>query len=151
MRTYSFITIVLLLFCLPPAMGQQNNPDVDGIWNGTVSFSETSADEIGTSERHIELTVVQNKVTGSHSYKGEGDIGGVVHGSTNCQGNGDGELHILTIRNWDSTYDIHIISPECRGTSSSTEGSKPYGPEKTDIIISDKKYNNPSLLSGTET
>jgi hypothetical protein len=151
MRTYSFITIVfLLLFCLPPVLGQQINPDVDGIWNGTVSYSETEAGMLGTSERHVDVTIVQNKVTGSHNYKGEVELAG-IHGTTSCQGTEGGELHILTIRKWDNTYDIHIISPVCTGTSTSTAGSEPYGPEQTDIIISNKKYSNPNILSGTET
>jgi hypothetical protein len=149
MRIHSFLLIFLgLLFCLPPAQGQQNNPDVDGIWNGTVTFSETSTGVMGISERHVDITIVQNKVNGAHSYQGEGELGG-IHGTTNCHGIEGGELHILTLRKWDSTYDIHIISPTCTGTSSSAAGSEPYGPDKTDIIISDKKYNNPNLLSGT--
>ena len=151
MRTYFFIAIVfMLLFCSHPAPGQQNNPDVNGTWNGTVSYFEKSTGMIGTGERHVDVTIVQNKVTGSHSYKSEGELGG-IHGTTNCQGIEGGELHILTIRKWDSTYDIHIISPACTGTSTGATGPIPYGPEKKDIIISNKKYDSPDLLTGTET
>lgn len=154
MKLFSVIVIVVLVLLGTESIyGQQNNsnPDVQGIWNGSVRFVQTATSLIGTYEQIIDVDILQNKVTGTHKYTGSEIIDNNLFGKTVCEGTGIGELHSLSINEEDSTYTFEVISPECNGTYTGIEGTKPYGPYATSIVIADKHWQNPDVLTGTET
>lgn len=148
---FDFVLLLIASGFLYEAKGQ----DVEGIWNGKVSFNQKFSGLTGNSERDIDVTITENRVTGSHTYFGKLKIGDNYLGETNCNvGDSVGELHAVIINEFDSTYRIEIISPSCTGTSvSALDGSiTPYGPDQKDIIITDKRLDaNHNILSGTET
>jgi hypothetical protein len=122
----TFLLILVLFSSLIKTFAQAKE-GVIGVWDGTARVVEKFTGAIaGTSERYIDVTIQQNKVTGSHKYSADITIGG-QHWHDECAGTGPGELITLNIRPWDGTYDIGINSPECKlisgGGNSGTGGT----------------------------
>lgn len=147
----AFLLILVLSFLLAKTFAQ-NYADVQGTWNGTASLVEKLSGQFVTSERHIELTIKDNQVTGTVKYSADVKVGNAV-GHDECFGSGSGELISVNIRTWDGTYDINIEGPECKLIA----GGGNSGDGLTGIGISDQKLQlingqpNTTELSGTET
>jgi hypothetical protein len=151
MKKLPFLIFAFLFSILTKTFGQ-NYADVQGTWNGTASLVEKLSGQFMTSERSIELTIIDNKVTGTVKYSGDVKIGTVV-GHDECFGIGSGELISVNIRTSDGTYDINIEGPECKLVA----GGGNSGDGLTGIGISDQKLQlingqlNTTNLTGTET
>ena len=143
---------------------------IGATWTGTLSSEEKTIWKEGcisvTSERHAKVnftaalptmyrdvettdfsTFTDNKGTGSADYHSEGNMCG-NSGITDCTGTGVAELHAVTIREWDKTYDIEAIAPPCSGSNS--DGT-PYGPEVTEILVSNEPLFDKDHLAGTKS
>jgi hypothetical protein len=138
------VTLIIVGSFQNEARGQ-----VQGNWNGTVSYVETTTG-IGDflREKKVHVVIRDNEATGTVT-----DHGKNVLGSTDCEGSGKAILAHVGINYGDSTYTLHVMSPGCMGTSFSKLNGEtsPFGPEITDIAISDKPLRSPNVLAGTET
>lgn len=175
MNKYSvFLVPVVMLFFLSGSYQQKKNhtPVPEGIsrWTGTLTLEENYTGLLGTSTRHVRVSFIDvlptlhrdiettdfnftdDKGTGSATYHGESIIGGKKLGEDNCQGAGQTELHEVMVDEYNNEYHIHAIGPACSGQSVSLldASTSPYGPEYTDIIVSDRLVNK-NQLSGSKT
>jgi hypothetical protein len=152
MKNFSVYILSFLFSIILTKTFGQNYADVQGTWNGTASLVEKFSGQFQSSERHIDLTIKDNKVTGTVKYSGDIKIGTAV-GHDECFGAGAGELISVNIRTWDSTYDINIEGPECKLIA----GGGNSGDGVTGIGISNQRFQltgnhlNTTDLSGTET
>lgn len=176
MKKNSFFVMPVVMIIFLSSNDLQKNkhtPFPGGIsrWSGTITFEERYTGITGKSERHVSASFINalptlhrniettdfnftdDKGTGSVTYHGETIIDGKKFGTTDCQGSGQTELHEVVVDETDNVYHFHVIGPACSGTSVSTLDGKtePYGPEFTDITISDRPLVNKDLLSGTKT
>jgi hypothetical protein len=140
-------------------------------WTGQLTLEERMTGPVGNSTRTIqvrfinalptlfrndpttELNFTDDKGTGSVTFKGESYIGSKKIGITDCQGSGVSELHEVSVDESDNTYRIHAIGPACNGTSTNLLDGKTesYGPEYTDIIVSDQFLADKKMLACTKT
>jgi hypothetical protein len=152
MKNFSACILSFLFSIILTKTFGQNYADVQGTWTGTASLVEKFSGQFQSSERHIDLTIKDNKVTGTVKYSGDIKIGTAV-GHDECFGAGAGELISVNIRTWDSTYDINIEGPECKLVA----GGGNSGDGVTGIGISNQRFQltgnhlNTTDLSGTET
>lgn len=149
-----------------------------GRWSGTVTMEQvtifsgpamsgradkkiitTFVDALPTMYRNVdmskpgaaELKFTDDKGKGSYTFHSEVTIGG-QKGTTDCNGSGEAELHAVTINESDHTYDIEVIGPACSGTTTSAEGTQPYGPDTDDdITITEPLGSSIDVLDGTTT
>lgn len=144
-------------------------------WSGTIQLEETvifnSLNLRGKGERHMsasfinalptlyrddestDLNFTDDKGTGNHSFNSKtkflNDKGELIsEGCTDCQGSGQAELHSVVVREWDNTYDIEVIPPDCTGTN--CDGTT-YGPEVKSITIGNHPLKNRDILDGSIT
>jgi hypothetical protein len=176
MNKYSFfvVPVVVLLF-LSGSYQQKKNPGPTqgsiGRWTGKITMVETFTGDLGTSKRDVSVSFVDalptlhrddettdldftdDKGTGSAIFHGETFVGGKKWTTTDCQGSGKSKLHEVVVDEEDNTYSIHAIGPGCSGESVSHIGepTTPYGPEYTDIIISEQQLLNKNVLAGTKS
>ncbi len=140
-------------------------------WTGQLTLEERFTGLSGTSIRTVkvqftnalptlyrndpttDLDFTDDKGTGTVSYHAEGMIGTRKVSVTDCDGRGKSELHEVVVDERENTYRIHAIGPACNGTATDLlEGkTEVYGPENTDIIVSDQSLTNKRVLSGTKT
>jgi RHS repeat-associated protein len=140
MRNYSQVILTLAFSITLANTFAQKKENVDGVWSGTVSVVEKFNDQyLGDYERHVNLKITNNEVTGTHTNVGKTMLGGV----TNCSGTGKGELVLLSVRSFNNTYGFNIIIPKCEGEDAGTG--------MPDIGIGDQKLTSPTVLSGTES
>jgi hypothetical protein len=145
---------IILLFLLAPVLlsfsfMDINAQSVSGSWSGSVSLVQITI-WMGDfrREKRVDIAFTENEGTGTVIDNAKSNTG-----DTKCTGAGKAELQHLSINMRDSICNIHIESPPCNGTSSTYIAGErvPYGPEITDIVISEKPWRNPNVLSGTET
>jgi hypothetical protein len=108
------------------------------------------SDAIPTLHRNFnendELNFTDDK--GSGSVKDHSVITiGTQTSTCDCSGGGTSELHEVAINKLDSTYSIDAIAPICTG-GNSDDGSCGM---TWSITISNQKFTNPNILSGTQT
>ncbi|HSU27142.1 MAG TPA: hypothetical protein VLJ68_02095, partial [Chitinophagaceae bacterium] len=177
MKKYAgHIVIILNLFLLSTSYTSKKNyrRNAEGIsrWTGTLRMEVRYTGITGTSERTVtvsfldalptlnredgivDLNFTDDKGTGSALYHGDAIIAGKKISTTDCQGSGPSELHEVVVDETEGTYRIHAIGPSCSGTTVSLlDGTtSPYGPEFSDIIVSDQPLgSNKNLLSGSKT
>src|SRR5688572_8011307 len=141
-------------------------------WTGTLTLEEKYTGIMGTSERHVtvnfsnalptlyrddetaDLDFTDDKGRGSVTYHAESFINGKKVGTTDCEGTGKSELHEVAIDEESMTYRIHAIGPACAGSTVSLieRSTTPYGPEFTDIIVSDQPLGvRQDIFSGAKT
>ena len=94
-----------------------------------------------------------DKGTGNVIYHSEAYIGGKKIGVTDCNGGGKSQLNEVVIDVSENTYRIHAIGPACNGinTDMLTGKTESYGPEFTDIIVSDEQLTSKNLLAGSKS
>lgn len=143
-------------------------------WTGEITMQEITIISVpgwtGKSERNVhasfinalptlyrddettDLNFTDDKGPGSHSFHGEATLAGRTC-VTDCQGSGKAELHTVVVNEGTNTYDIEVVSPECKGTTCADEGgTKEYGPESLSVIVSDHPLGaNKDVLAGTKT
>ena len=167
-KTILLIGLMLIFFSVIP--GPTYAQSGTSKWTGTITLEESYTGITGNSQRKVsvsfidalptlhrniettDLTFTDDKGRGSVTYHGEMIIGGKKMGITDCQGSGETELHEVVIDEEDNTYLIHAIGPACIGSSVSLIGgpTESYGPEFTDLIISNRPLgSSKNLLAGT--
>lgn len=178
MRTtaFSFAGLLFVLIFLSKRDPGRQQPlskplATESRWSGSLTLEERYTGITGNSTRHVrvsfnnalptlyrndpttDLDFTDDKGTGTASYTAEGYIGTKKISVTECQGTGKSELHEVVIEESDNRYRIHAIGPACSGTTVSLLDGKTetYGPEFTDIIVSDQFLTNKNLLAGTIT
>lgn len=90
-----------------------------------------------------------NKGTGTYGLKGS--LTNVIINQTcvsDCNGSGPSELHSVSVREFDNTYDIEAIGPDYHCTHSCKEPVDEYGKE---ITVSNHALTNKNLLEGTRS
>jgi hypothetical protein len=169
------VPVVMMLFLSSSTQHQQNYTPVPadiGRWTGNLTLEEKYEGPNGTGERHIVVSFhdalptlyrdtqttylyfTDDKGNGSVTYHAEFIINGKKMAVTDCQGSGKSELHSVVVDETENTYSIDAISPACNGTRFSLIDSKDtstYGPEFTNIIVSDQQLIDKNLLAGTKT
>ena len=141
-------------------------------WSGHITMEESFTGDIGTSKRKVSVSFVDalptlwrddettdldnftdDKGTGSATFHGESFIGGKKWKTTNCNGSGKSELHEVMVNEEDNTYSIHAIGPGCSGETIDHIGGQtsPFGPEFSDLSISNQQLVNKDLLAGSKT
>jgi hypothetical protein len=153
----------------------KNKPEPIARWSGTIQLDETvifnNLNLRGKGERHMSATFINalptlyrddettdlnftdDKGTGINSFHSKtkflNDKGELIsEGCTDCQGSGQAELHSVVVREWDNTYDIEVIPPDCTGTN--CDGTT-YGPEAKSITIGNHPLKNRDILDGSIT
>jgi hypothetical protein len=157
----------------PEAIAWPSLPPAEARWSGTVSQHQKWSGITGSSERWVEvsfseavptmyrnvnttdLNFTDDKGTGTVKIHGVSDLPG-SHGETNCASSGLAELHAVTIREFDNTYDIEVRGPTCKGglTVTTPGGSEPYNEEGdlgASITITQPLGSNHNLLTGSVT
>lgn len=175
-NNFIFIVIIVSFFSLSTSYTTEKSyrPNAGGIsrWTGTLRMERRMTGITGTSERTVQVSFIDalptlnrddgisdlnftdDKGTGSVQYHGDAIIAGKKIGYSDCSGSGQSELHEVIVDEHDGNYRIHAIGPACSGTNVSLiDGStSPYGPEFSDIIVSDQPLGaNKNLLAGTKT
>lgn len=140
-------------------------------WSGTVSWHKKWSGITGSSDLWVDvsfneavptmyrnvsttdLNFTDDKGTGTVKFHAVGDLAG-LHSETNCATSGLAELHAVTIRDWDNTYDIEVRGPACKGgqTVSTPGGSEPYNEEGElgeSMTITQPLGSNHNLLTGS--
>ncbi|NOT51859.1 MAG: hypothetical protein HOP10_11355 [Chitinophagaceae bacterium] len=148
---------------------QPDRPGGTSKWTGTLVLDQKYEGITGTSERHVKVSFVNalptlhrdddivdlnftdDKGTGNVTYHAEAYIGGKKIGYTDCSGGGKSELHEVVVDEEDNNYRIHAMGPGCIGTTVYEGKAEEYGPEITDIIVSDEPLGNKNMLAGTRT
>ncbi|HNU16054.1 MAG TPA: hypothetical protein PKI55_16515 [Chitinophagaceae bacterium] len=100
------------------------------------------------------LNFTDDKGTGNVTLHSELYIGGKKAEVTDCSGGGKAELHEVAVDEYENIYRIHAIGPGCTGTTTFLlDGGRTevYGPEFTDIIVSDERLTTKNVLAGTRT
>lgn len=171
-RISYFIVFITTLFFITTSY-KKNDPPKKRIepiarWTGEITMEEitilSAPGLTGKSERHAhasftnalptmyrdvettDLNFTDDKGTGTYTYHSEATLSG-IKGCTNCEGSGEAELHAVTIREWDHTYDIEVIPPACNGAN--CDGT-PYGPESLSVTVSNHQLGtNKDVLNGT--
>lgn len=175
MRTmpFSFMMITFALIFISNAKDRKKTtqpPEPVAHWTGTLSMDEKTTWNEGcismSGERHVNVTFTNalptlfrdddatdfsaytdNKGTGSAEFHSQGNMCG-QNGKTDCSVSGVSKLHNVTVREWDSTYDIEVIAPPCIGTNS--DGST-YGPDVMSITVSNEHLLDRNRLAGAKT
>lgn len=100
-----------------------------------------------------DLNFTDDKGTGNVTYHAEGFAGGKKVNIIDCSGGGKSELHEVALDEIENTYRIHAIGPGCSGTAVSLLDNRTeiYGPEFTDIIVSDEFLSSKNILAGSKT
>ncbi len=171
-NSFFIIPVVFLFFFGGFYKQSSNSPVAEARWTGTLRLIEKYEGQMGTSERVVTVyftsalpTLHRNdpttylyfsddKGTGTSTYHAEGFIGQKKISTTDCSGNGASELHEVVVNKEDNFYTIHAIGPACSGTTVNLIDGKtePYGPEYTDITVSDQPLgSNLNLLSGSQS
>ena len=98
-----------------------------------------------------ELDFTDDKGTGSHKVHSEvTDITGKKC-IGDCEGSGKSELHSVVIREWDNTYDIEVIFPNCVGTGNCKEDGI-YEADPLGVTVSNHPLGtNKDVLTGTKS
>jgi hypothetical protein len=119
-----------------------NAQDVTGTWSGTISRDEKWEGSTGSSVKHIQLTVVNNVVTGTVKGWEKSSLPG--GGTCNIDDQGQGELWRVSL-NMDGTYDLEATTPKysCR-----PDGRKD---EEYTITIGSQKIIDRNFLNGKLT
>lgn len=142
-------------------------------WTGTLTQDEvviySNPAYNGKSERHMEVSFVNalptmyrdDPTTGLNFTDDKGNGLHKLHTATtditgrecvtDCNGAGQAELHSVVIREWDSTYDIEAIAPDCKGTTCSEDGGVSPFEEGGMISVSNHKLTDKNVLSGSES
>lgn len=120
--------------------------------NLEVSFS-AALPTMGRDDESTDLNFTDDKGSGSHISTSEGtNLLTKVKCISDCSGSGVAELHTVTIREWDNTYDIEAIAPACTGKACNEDGSpRPYEEGTVTIGVSNEKLIDKDVLSGTKT
>ena len=173
-RFFLLVVLAILQFFLSGnSKHQENIPRgvfEERRWTGTITFEQRSSSITGTSERYVtvnfnsawptlhrdgvtttDFNFTDDKGTGSETFHAEARIEGKLIGTTDCQGSGQTELHIVDIDN--ESYYIHAIGPSSSGTESNlidgtTRTVEPYA---TDITISERLGTTRDILDGAKT
>lgn len=173
---FSFTGLLALLFFQPMKGTGKKIPPVKPViaesrWTGRLVLEERFTGPSGNSNRKVTVSFINalptlyrndtttdlnfsdDKGTGNVSFHAEGYAGTRKISITDCQGGGKSELHEVVVDEEDNTYRIHAIGPACTGTTVSLLDGKTetYGPEYTDIIVSDQLLTDRKMLGGTKT
>jgi hypothetical protein len=158
-----------------PTKKLNKKPEPVARWTGTIKREEkatfSNALVVGTSERYLEvsfsaalptmgrddestdLNFTDDKGSGSHTMHSDGtNLLTKIKCISDCTGSGAAELHTVTIREWDNTYDIEAIAPACSGKACNEDGSpRAYEEGMETIGVSNEKLTDKDVLSGTKT
>ena len=142
-----FVWLLLLTVTVQEMHGQ---PDVRGIWTGTLTMKQIYTGELGKSVLEISTNFVENRGTGVMQFDAEWKAAQGIHKVT-CAGRGNAELYHVNISEEDSnfsTYYIHVIGPDY--TCSPPDENVPQNAK--DVTVSGKVLtSNSNILSGTLT
>lgn len=135
-----------------------SGPITTAVRNVKVSFVNTlptlHRDEATSNADPTDLNFTDDKGTGNVTLHAEHYIGGKKVEVTDCSGGGKAELHEVVVDEYDNMYHIHAIGPGCTGTTIYLlDGGRTevYGPEFTDISVSDERLTNKNVLAGSKT
>ncbi len=121
---------------------------------GSVIMDPDSVTLSGSQDTtRYDLSFTNDKGTGNVTYHAEGFAGGKKVNVIDCNGGGKSELHEVAVDETENIYRIHAIGPGCNGSAVSLLDNRTevYGPEFTDIIVSDEFLSNKNILAGTKT
>lgn len=122
-------------------------------WTGTVQLSQKlTGPFIKINEKKIDVSIINNVVTDSVSYKGDHSItteAGTAILKKNCSGKGQGTLNRVDIS--DGEYYVHIITHTYNCSSVTNEGTEIFT-EESDITFSSTFFNsNHDVMAGSDT
>lgn len=133
-------------------------PVTTSVRNVSVSFVNALPtlyrDEATSNANPADLNFTDDKGTGNVSLHAEHYVGGKKTEVTDCSGGGKAELHEVAVDEYENIYRIHAIGPGCTGTTTFLlDGGRTevYGPEFSDIIVSDETLTTKNVLAGTRT